>query len=184
MPVVDYGGVKLNKNEYTVTYKVSGNVIDNKTKLPEGMAVGSSVKVDVSITANKKNYEGEGPTVSYTITRVNPVQNLSKAKLLIRKKGDDSFKRVSRLNFTGKAVVIGEGEFEDYELYVYMGKNVKDTAKKKLEAGKDYTVSYSNNLKAGRATVIINAKEGNGIYFGSKALNFNIVKGKMKWVKK
>ena len=145
--------------------------------------MGGSIKVDVFITANNKNYKGEAPSCSYLITRVNPVQNLSKVKILIRKKGDESFKRVSRLNFTGQPVVIGSEEFEDYELYVYTGRNVKDPAKKKLDEGKDYTVTYTNNLKAGRATVIINAKEGNGTYFGSKALNFNIVKGKMKWVK-
>ena len=79
--------------------------------------------------------------------------------------------------------MIGKDEYSDYELYVYMGKNVKDPAKKELKEGVDYTVSYSNNVNAGKATIILNAKDGSKDYYGSKTFNFNIVKGKMRWVK-
>jgi len=78
--------------------------------------------------------------------------------------------------------VIGEDELKDYEFYVYTGKNLKNPTAV-LKEGTDYTVSYSNNVRAGKATVIINAKEGSTAYTGSKTFNFRIVKGTMRWVK-
>lgn len=42
----------------------------------------------------------------------------------------------------------------------------------KLEKGEDYTISYGNNKKVGKATVTI---KGKGAYFGTKEVNFYIV---------
>lgn len=62
------------------------NTIDRKSKLFGELSVGDSIKVDVFITANNKNYKGVAPSCSYLITRVNPMQNLSKVKRLIRER--------------------------------------------------------------------------------------------------
>ncbi|MBQ4118987.1 MAG: fibronectin type III domain-containing protein [Clostridia bacterium] len=61
--------------------------------------------------------------------------------------------------------------------YTYNGKakkpsvTVKDSAGKKLVKNKDYTVSYKNNTKVGKATVTIKLK---GNYTGTKTLTFKI----------
>lgn len=49
--------------------------------------------------------------------------------------------------------------------------------KKTLEQGKDFTVSYQNNVKVGAATLIIT---GIGDYTGTKTLTFNILPKKVK----
>lgn len=49
---------------------------------------------------------------------------------------------------------------------------VKDSAKKTLKLGKDYTVTYKNNKTPGKATVTVTFK---GNYSGTKTLSFTIV---------
>ena len=80
---------------------------------------------------------------------------------------------------------IGEGEYVDYELYVYTGKSAKSpTVVLKEGTDYDYVATYSNNVKAGKATVVLNAVEGEeAAYFGSKTFTFKIVKGSMPWFK-
>ncbi len=188
-PTVDLGGVKVNKKEYTVTYKDGRNIIEKGMKLSGALSPGESVDMNVQITANNENYTGTAPLCSYRITLADPAWDLSKAKVLIRRKGDESCKKVTKLKFTGKPVVIGEESFEDYELYVYTGKKARDPDSV-LKEGVDYTLHYSNNLKAGKATIVVNAvKAGDTAegtktqYFGSKTFRFNIVKGRMRWVR-
>lgn len=62
--------------------------------------------------------------------------------------------------------------------YKYDGKVKKPAVKvtfegKKLKKGKDYTISYSNNKKVGKAKVTI---KGKGKYSGEKTIKFNIYK--------
>lgn len=64
--------------------------------------------------------------------------------------------------------------------YTYNGKaktpDVKVTLEgKTLTKGKDYTVTYKNNKKAGTANVTVTAKSGSG-YTGSKKINYTIKK--------
>ena len=66
-----------------------------------------------------------------------------------------------------------------HELYVYMGKKNAPT---ELKEGTDYYIDYSNNVNAGKATIMLNGCAG-GKYYGSKTFNFKIVKGKMRWAR-
>lgn len=182
VPTVDLEDVKVNKKEYTVIYRTDGDIIEKGMKLPGTLSPGESVTMDVEITANDENYTGTAPLCSYRITLADPSQDLSKAKVLIRRKGDESCKKVTKLKFTGKPVVIGEDDLEDYEVYVYTGKKARDPDSV-LREGIDYTLHYSNNLKAGKATIVINAMEDSRTYFGSRTFRFNIVKGRMRWVR-
>ncbi|HCT91453.1 MAG TPA: hypothetical protein DF613_08765 [Lachnospiraceae bacterium] len=77
-----------------------------------------------------------------------PAQTKSIAKL--------GFKKISDQAYTGKAV--------------RPTVTVKD-GKTKLKAGRDYTLTYKNNKKAGRASVTV---KGKGAYTGKKTLGFNI----------
>ena len=183
-PIVDIDGVTVKKSEYTVTYTdADGNPLDNKSKL-NLKEVGDSADVKVKITPKKANgnYTGENTAGSYKITLTEASKDLSKAKVIIQKKGDTNHKAFRKFDFTGKPIVIGEEPNEGYELYVYFGKKA-NAPDKILEEGTDYTVEYSNNVKAGKATIILNAVDGSGNCFGSKTHNFNIVKGIMRWVK-
>ena len=68
----------------------------------------------------------------------------------------------------------------------YTGKAIKPTPTVKLSnntliSGKDYTVSYSNNVNIGKATVTITGK---GVYTGSKTINFSITKESKKDISK
>lgn len=65
-------------------------------------------------------------------------------------------------------------------VYVYSGSEKKPSVtvmlrKKKLKAGKDYSVSYKNNKKPGKATVTIKAKNKKK-YRGSKKIKYTIQK--------
>ena len=79
--------------------------------------------------------------------------------------------------------MIGEGEYKDYELFVYIGKNVNDPNKIVLTEGKDFKAVYSNNVKTGRAVIILNTADKSESYFGSNTYTFTIVKGSISWVK-
>jgi hypothetical protein len=49
-----------------------------------------------------------------------------------------------------------------------------------LDATKDYTVKYSNNTKAGKATITVSPKSGSNYTFKKTTANFNIVTNPMK----
>jgi hypothetical protein len=181
-PVVDVNGVTVKKSEYEVIYKVDGRVISKNTK--GAFTTGEPVTVTAEIKA-KANGNYTGTVIGeYTVTMADSSKDLSKAKVIIQKKGDASHKAVKNLKFTGGEIRIGEGEYEDYELYVYTGKKAKSPTAV-LKEGTDYVAKYSNNVKAGKATVVLNAVEGDeASYFGSKTFTFKIVKGSMPWFNK
>ena len=77
-----------------------------------------------------------------------------------------SRKRISTLSFRGVAAA-----------YEYTGRQsrprvtVKD-GRKVLKLNRDYTITYKNNIKRGRASIIIKGKNN---YYGSKTITFRIV---------
>lgn len=91
----------------------------------------------------------------------NAVQAISEAKAALVKKTDISKASVAGVKdmaYTGKAVT----------------PKVTVTYKNsQLKKGTDYTVSYSNNIKAGKAVITI---KGKGAYTGVKKVTFSIVK--------
>ena len=125
------------------------------------------------------NYKGTAPVCRYNISRTDADHDLSKATVILQKKEDGSHKAIRQLCFTGRPIEIGAGEYSDYELYVYIGKKNAPTV---LKEGTDFRVDHSNNVNAGKATVMINGCE-EGKYYGSKAFNFKIVKGRMLWAR-
>lgn len=81
---------------------------------------------------------------------------------------------------TGTASIAGAAVSGIQAGYSYTGKEQKPvpTVKisgKTLSAGKDYTVSYSNNINAGTAAMVI---KGIGAYTGQKTISFTITKAK------
>lgn len=68
---------------------------------------------------------------------------------------------------------------------VYTGKEIKPAVKlkykrRKLKAGRDYTLSYESNVKAGNAKIIV---RGNGRFKGARVICFKIEKADIAKVK-
>ncbi|MCR4748882.1 MAG: Ig-like domain-containing protein [Lachnospiraceae bacterium] len=177
-PTVDIEGVTVAPGEYQVTFKIEDKAVSKKNMIK--LESGESVEVEVFIKAKTDktgkecgNYTGYAPTCSYYITRADKSKDLSAAKVIIQKKGDNSHKAVGRIPFTGKSIEIGSAD-SAYEFHVTLGNKV-------LVEGKDFYVDYSNNVRAGTAKVVLN---GYGdTYYGSKSFMFKIVKGRMRWSK-
>ena len=185
-PVIDVNGVTVKKSEYTVKYYVDGAPVTKNTKGYFDSENPVTVTAVISAKTNKNGIETGNYTGSaegtYKITLADGSKDLAKAKVIIQKKGDSTHKAVTKFNFTGNAIEFGCGEYDDYELYVYVGKNLKDTKKKELEENVHFTANYSNNVKTGKATIVINAVEGSN-YYGSRSVKFSIVKGVLPWLK-
>ena len=79
-------------------------------------------------------------------------------------------KALRSFEYTGQPIELGA----DVQVVVTIGKNKTVVPVSELE------FKYSNNINKGKATVIISAKEGSS-YYGSKAVNFTISKGTIKW---
>ena len=171
----DINGITVPKAEYTVTYMVDGEIATAKNKF-DLAGIGDNIEVEVVVKATGKgNYTGEAASCYYTITREDKSKDLSKAKIVIQKKGDTTHKAVTKFEFTGKPIEIGT-EDSEYEFYVYFGTLKNPTA---VLSDADYQVEYTNNVKAGTATVMIT---GDGVnYFGGKNATFKIVTGTMLW---
>lgn len=77
---------------------------------------------------------------------------------------------------------LSDAQFTTIKNQTYTGKAIKPSitikdGNKKLVSGTDYTVTYKNNTKPGKATVTITGK---GNYTGTKTITFNIVPKKVR----
>ena len=178
-PYVNVNGVVVAKGDYNVTYKINGNDI-SKAKIDDSYFADSNVvKVDVTIDFNKKTPKFTGTLeTSYDIVKAegyDKTRDLSKAKITII--DSETGKKTTNLLYTGQPVELGGR----YKLTVTFG-NGKNAVT--LVEGADFEIikeSYSNNVNKGKATVVINAKDGSG-YFGSKVISFNITNNKgLSW---
>ena len=106
---------------------------------------------DILLTAKEGNYAGTR-TVKFIITKNTPLSRVS-------------VKRIPNQQYTGQAV--------EPELTVAL----QNTP---LIKNKDYTVTYTNNKQAGKATVILT---GRGNYAGTKKVTFNIIGTSLKKAK-
>ena len=144
--------VKAINKTITVYYKTSPTKV---VKTEQLKVPGTAKKISVANLNLPKNY-----------------RLATNAKTFVIKKGDyvnvpvklDTRKDVNTLRITcGK-------------IFVYTGKaitpsvTIKDSWKT-LKLGKDYTISYRNNIKRGKATIIV---KGIGNYKGQKVLSFLI----------
>ncbi len=74
--------------------------------------------------------------------------------------------------YTGQPIEPKGITVEDTDLPVSTNENDPQRRSVKLKSSADYTISYSNNVSAGKASIIIT---GSGNYTGSRAAYFNIV---------
>ena len=110
----------------------------------------------------------------YTVTYKNNV-NAGTASVIIEGKGYFEGKKITK-TFKITAASIAKTTVSGVANKVYTGKAIKPTptvklSGKTLKSGTDYTVSYKNNTKVGKATVTI---KGKGNYTGTVTKTFKI----------
>lgn len=163
----------------------------------------SAKKEDISkaaVTLSKTSYTYDGkakkPTVTvklnnktlvlntdYTVSYSNNT-NVGTAKVTVTGKGNYTGSKTATFTIAKAAETPKKTDISKATVtlsktsYTYDGKAKKPTVtvkigSKKLSLNKDYTVSYSNNVKVGTGKVKVTGK---GNYKGSKTLSFKIVK--------
>ena len=161
--IVSSGKLKITNNTVNVFVKAINKTITVYYKTSPTKVV-KTEQLKVSGTAKKISVANLNLPKNYRLA--------TNAKTFVIKKGDyvnvpvklDTRKDVNTLRITcGK-------------IFVYTGKaitpsvTIKDSWKT-LKLGKDYTISYHNNIKRGKATIIV---KGIGNYKGQKVLSFLI----------
>ena len=130
-------------------------------------------KITPDVTITDKNYTLKNGT-DYSLTYYNNI-NVGTASIDI--KGIGNYTGTKKITFKIIAKDISYATVSDVQSYEYTGSeikppvNVTDGSSKLIE-NKDYTVSYSNNISAGTATIQI---EGIGNYSGAIIKTFNIL---------
>jgi hypothetical protein len=173
-------GVVLKSSDYKVSYYLDENMkqeIKGKANNVSLSDYDDSVTVYVKVTG-KGNYEGSEAKGEYQVwSKDMCFVNMAKAKLSVGTwqysdaEEDDEpereFTTKTKWDYTGEEVepdvkVVCNTICGNYELYP-----------------EDYEVVYVNNVKKGKATVVIQAKEGSEKYVGGKTGTFSIVAQKV-----
>ena len=144
------------EKKINVVFKTkTGNVISNKAM----MVPYTEKYVDASNLTAPKGYklvsEGNLRIVGDNVTAI--VTKISSSV---------SRKKISTLSFRGVAAA-----YEQTGKQIRPRVTIKD-GRKVLKLNKDYTITYKNNIKRGRASIIIKGKNN---YYGTKTITFRIV---------
>lgn len=165
--VGDYMGTK------TVNFTITGIDISKMVypKLSKQIYTGEEIEPDVIIKDKKGNLLSEG--TDYQLIFYN---NVNKGTAAIHVIGKGSYSGSKKLTFSVTAASVNTLTVEPVTTKIYDGKAYKPSVIVKngestLTAGKDYTLSYKNNTKAGTATITINGK---GNYTGSRKVSASI----------
>ena len=163
-PYVEVNGTMLTAKDMDVAYKIDGKDAKAGDKITDDMMSAGKITVEVTVSG-KGNYTGT-ITGSYTISKAEKNQDISKAGVKLDKKS---------YAFTGenlKPVVT-----------VQIGKGANAVT---LKEGVDYKVEYFANVNKGKATIVITGLGDNGTgttkYYGSKKISFKIGKGEFNWL--
>ena len=147
------------------------NSIDSQTY------TGSSIEPSVTVTLNGKTLK---LNEDYTLTYSNNV-NVGNATITINGIGNYTGSKKINFNIVPKKLDISSATVNSIDSQTYTGFSIEPSVTvtlngKTLKLNEDYTLTYSNNINVGTATITIN---GIGNYTGSKKINFNIVPKKL-----
>ena len=134
----------------------------------EGRAVKPAVKVTYK---GKRLVEGVDYTLSYKSN-----QNVGTAKVTVKGKG--AWKGTKTKSFKIKKCPVSKCAPSHAKSAYYTGSAVKPAVRlshegRALKAGRDYSLTYSGNVSAGTAKIVV---KGKGNYTGSRTLTFSIVR--------
>ncbi len=176
----------INAGKATVTVTGKGNYKDTKTAnftINAKSASGLTVSDIAAVTYNGGAHEPavtvtDGNTtltsnVDYTIAYSN---NVNAGKAMVTVTGKGNYKDTKTANFTINAKSASGLTLSDISAVTYNGQAQKPAVTVKdgnttLTSGTDYTVAYSNNVNAGKATITVTGK---GNYKDTKTANFTI----------
>ena len=151
---------------------------------------GAEIKPEIKITYKKKDVTDcfdikyENNTEIGTATVVATSKKTSDEKDFIGEAGY-SFKGIKKATFKINGLKITDTKLgitgkEKMPVFIYSGKKNKPkvnlynkTGTEQLEEGKDYSITYSNNINVGTATALVTGK---GKYSGTKKITFKISK--------
>ena len=189
----EYEGLK-DLTWYSIEFKYGRHFYRSKV-LDKPVYTGKSIVPDIEVLGNFTNSDGVNLTepyplkegVDYIIVVSNNVNAGDKAQYTIKGIGYFLGMETSPKYFTIAKRNVKGLKVTGVTDKVYTGKAVKQKninmylGEKKLVKGKDYTVTYKNNVKCGKATVTIKGKGRN--FTGTKTITFNIYPRKVKNVK-
>lgn len=166
--------------EVTLSYRIIARNISGASIVMPSTSVlsGDAAKPEISIAYNGMTLtEGKDYDVAY-----NNNTKVGEASVTITGKGNFTGEVTKNFDVVASAKSITKCTFAKYSTKTYTGSAVKPVpivkdGSKKLVAGADYTVKYSNNVKCGTAKATITGVAKNG-YKGSKTITFNIRPGK------
>lgn len=152
---ISYAGYQLTTADYTASYSKNKNVTTDASM------------AEIKLKGKGKKFEGER-TLYFKIadTKV----DISKAKIVFNEKYDDEQKKT--YYFTGDEIKPTVNQLTDKNGNGLKGMDGTDLA---LTAD-DYTITYQNNLKVGKATMIVIAKSNSDKIKGSVTQTFTIAK--------
>lgn len=142
----------------------------NISEIPVQSYTGKNIEPDVEIQYGVVTLEkGKDYTITYSANK-----NAGQATAIIR--GINDYRGTVKKVFTIKKALISKLKFETISDKPYTKKAVKPNVTIKngtvtLKRNEDYTLTYKNNVKIGKATVIV---RGKGNYEGTKKLAFQI----------
>lgn len=142
----------------------------NISEIPVQSYTGKNIEPDVEIQYGVVTLEkGKDYTITYSANK-----NAGQATAIIR--GINDYRGTVKKVFTIKKALISKLKFETISDKPYTKKAVKPNVTIKngtvtLKRNEDYTLTYKNNVKIGKATVIV---RGKGNYEGTKKLTFQI----------
>jgi len=179
----------VNAGKATVTVTGKGNYTGTKSINFTINARDISNATIASISAQAYNGKAITPTPAVTDGGINKTlanntdftysysDNTNAGKATVTVTGKGNYTGTKSVNFTISACDISEAEITlEKDSYDYDG-NAKEPAISSVKAGTntlsdtDYTVSYSDNINAGTATVTVTGK---GNYTGTKSVTFKI----------
>lgn len=169
-PYVSVNGVEVKASEYTVKYYT-----DKDRTAEMGKIMEADTEVYVKIEGkDKSNYKGMLLTASYKVQKKPETAiDLSKAKVTVYTDWSDSAIKNNKLEYTGKEIEPGVMIEIKQGNVTLSPKNVKQ-----LIDEEKLTITYTNNIHKGKATMIIN---GDGeTYVGSKTATFSITTKNIK----
>jgi hypothetical protein len=166
-PIVTYMGTKVAANEYKVKYYIDGEEITaNK------ISVSDVSTVTVKIVSTGKTYasDGEHEVCTYNVWNSASIDNVS-LNIANAKKVNIS-KDKTKVAYTGSEVTLESGK--DITITRKDGTIIQGD-----DFTKNFDVLYYNNIKVGKATIVIKAKPDSG-YIGCKTATFTITKQDIK----
>lgn len=166
-------GIGNNRGTITKTFNIIAPLSNCKiAEIPAQQYTGSAVEPTLTVTCGKNILI---PGTDYNVTYANNI-NIGTATATIRAASNSKYTGSASVTFSiandvGDFIISGYAPTYTYTGNAITPSVVVETGSGRLTQGTDYTISYSNNINAGKATITV---KGVGRYSGTKTATFII----------